>query len=129
MHYQIPWPKIWKSFGTPLSDASEEKQWRKLMHRALFTRNRDPEAPDNRCRLGCGCAESMLHLAQCPYTAELWTRLLTMLGDIMDKIPAASDILPLERGIIFGVQTDAGLLPPLVRATPSTTRGAPSTVT
>ena len=34
----------------------------------------------------------------------------------MDQIPEVSAIRPMERGIIFGVQT-AGLLPPLVRAT------------
>ena len=38
--YNIPWKRVWSSLGTPLSDPSEEKQWRKLLHRALNTRNR-----------------------------------------------------------------------------------------
>ena len=114
VNYQIPWSRVWKSFGTPLSDASEEKQWRKLMHRAIFTRNRDPDAQDKNCRLGCGCGESMLHLAQCPYTSALWTRLLTVLASITDKIPIAREIKPLERGTLFGVQDNTlRLLPPL----------------
>ena len=37
MPYAIPWKRIWASQGTPLSDATEEKQWRKLLHRALNT--------------------------------------------------------------------------------------------
>ena len=34
----IAWNDIWKSIGTELSDATEEKQWRKLLHRAIFVR-------------------------------------------------------------------------------------------
>ena len=41
----IPWDKIWPTLGTPLSDATEERNWRKMLHRALFVRNRDPKAP------------------------------------------------------------------------------------
>ena len=39
----IPFDKIWPTLGTPLSDATEERNWRKLLHRALFVRNRDPK--------------------------------------------------------------------------------------
>ena len=41
----IPFDIIWPSLGTPLSDATEEKQWRKMLHRAINVRNRHPEAP------------------------------------------------------------------------------------
>ena len=44
----IPWEKIWPTLGTPLSDATEERNWRKLLHRAIFVRNRDPKAPCQR---------------------------------------------------------------------------------
>ena len=115
--YQIPWKKIWRSLGTPLSDASEEKQWRKLLHRALFTRNRDSRAPSKRCRLNCNCDESMLHLAQCAHTTQLWPILLSALQAIDDTIPVWRDLQPPERAIIFGVQDNRGLLPQLVRAT------------
>ena len=58
----IPWDLIWPSLGTPLSDATEERNWRKLLHRAIFVRNRDPKVSHD-CRLKCGCKdESMLHL-------------------------------------------------------------------
>ena len=61
----IPWEKIWPTLGTPLSDATEERNWRKLLHRALFVRNRDPKARSHDCRLKCSCTdESMLHLIQ-----------------------------------------------------------------
>ena len=39
------WKTVWSSLGTPLSDPTEEKQWRKLLQRALNTRNRDTRAP------------------------------------------------------------------------------------
>ena len=58
---------------TPLSDATEERNWRKLLHRALFVRNRDPKAPSHACRLQCGDPdESMLHLIACRYTRPYW---------------------------------------------------------
>eukprot|EP00960_Hanusia_phi_P015849 467003-Hanusia_phi.AAC.1 len=31
---KIPFKKIFKSFGTPISDPTEERQWRKLVQRA-----------------------------------------------------------------------------------------------
>ena len=68
----IPFKKIFESFGTPLSDPTEERQWRKLVHRATFVRNRDPSLPDHKCRL-CGLHEErILSLFQCQATAPLW---------------------------------------------------------
>eukprot|EP00966_Prymnesium_polylepis_P303909 7020967-Prymnesium_polylepis.1 len=44
----IPFDKVFASMGTPLSDATEERQWRKLIHRATFVRNRKhKQAPQN----------------------------------------------------------------------------------
>ena len=116
--YPIPWKKVWSSVGTPLSDPTEEKQWRKLLQRALNTRNRDTRAPSKRCRLGCSCDESMLHLAQCPKTARLWSLLLSALQAFDEKTPSLGDICPMERAIIFGIQDRGlGLLPLTTRAT------------
>ena len=45
--------KIWPTLGTPLSDATQEKNWRKALHRAIFTRNRDSKrrlTGDIKCR-------------------------------------------------------------------------------
>jgi hypothetical protein len=39
-HVTVPWPLVWESLGTPISDASEEKHWRKLLHRGIFVHNR-----------------------------------------------------------------------------------------
>ena len=50
----IPFHLVWPSLGTPLSDATEENAWRKLLHRGIFVRNRDPHLPSHNCRLGCG---------------------------------------------------------------------------
>ena len=116
--YPIPWQKVWSSVGTPLSDPTEEKQWRKLLQRALNTRNRDTRAPSKRCRLGCICDESMLHLAQCPHTAPLWSLLLSALQAFDEKTPSLEDIRPMERAIVFGIQNEGlGLLPMTMRAT------------
>ena len=69
----IPWKKVWASIGTPLSDPTEEKAWRKLLHRAINARNRHPNSPDKTCRLQCGCAdESMLHLIECCHARPMW---------------------------------------------------------
>ena len=115
--YPIPWKRVWASLGTPLSDPSEEKQWRKLLQRALNTRNRDTRAPSKRCRLGCNCDESMLHLAQCPKTARLWKLLLSAL-QAFDETPPQWGLRPLERAIIFGIRDDSlALLPMVTRAT------------
>ena len=43
--YPLHWPKIWGSVGTPLSDATEERIWRRMLHRALDVRNRHKELP------------------------------------------------------------------------------------
>ena len=82
--YSIDWKKVWKSLGTPLSDATEEKTWRKLLHRAMiFVRNRNPEAPSKLCRLDhCSCIESMHHLAQCHVTAPLWLKVIAFLNSL-----------------------------------------------
>ena len=73
-HTKIPFKKIFKSFGTPLSDPTEERQWRKLVHRATFVRNRDPKAPSHDCRLCRTHEESILNLFACQSTAPLWNK-------------------------------------------------------
>ena len=45
----------------------------------------------------------MLHLAQCPKTAKLWSLLLSALQAFDEKTPSQGDIVPMERAIIFGV--------------------------
>ena len=72
--FPIPWKTVWASIGTPLSDPTEEKAWRKLLHRAINARNRHPTNPDKSCRLKCGCNdESMLHLIECMHARPLWS--------------------------------------------------------
>ena len=62
--------------------------------------------------------ESMLHLAQCPKTAKLWSLLLSALQAFDEKTPSQGDIVPMERAIIFGVQDNTlALLPMTTRAT------------
>ena len=68
----IPFDKVFASFGTPLSDPTEERQWRKLVHRATFVRNRDPKLADHNCRLCNKHVEQIHTLFQCEATAPLW---------------------------------------------------------
>ena len=72
MPFQPKWDEIWRSFGTPLSDPSEEKAWRKLLHRAWNAKNRHPKELDKACRHKCGVAsESMIHMLTCMHVELL----------------------------------------------------------
>ena len=58
-HIQFKWSDIWGSLGTPLSDPTEEKAWRRLLHRGIDAKNRHSKSrtnpnPDHTCRLKCG---------------------------------------------------------------------------
>ena len=83
----IPWKKIWASLGTPFSDAWEEKHWRKLLHRAIFTHNRDRSAVTDKCRLGCGSIESQIHLLQCSYTSSYWDAVFQLIHQLGGGTP------------------------------------------
>ena len=74
--FDVNFDLVFGSFGTELSDATEERQWRKYVHRALNVRNRNPHLEDKKCRL-CGVAEeSMLHLVECMHCKPLWKKCL-----------------------------------------------------
>ena len=108
----IPWPIIWASLGTPLSDATEERNWRKMLHRAIFTRNQDPKAPSHACRLNCGCRDaSMIHLVQCRYTKAYWIAVMTFVYKIL-KVPhehfiQTLIILNISRGTLINTEARA----------------------
>ena len=84
----IPFDKVFASMGTPLSDATEERQWRKLVHRATFVRNRKhKQAPQNQCRL-CGRAEeTIMHLFRCEKTKPLWKACIRLCIDTLGADP------------------------------------------
>ena len=68
VRFAVNFPAVFRSFGTELSDATEEQQWRKFVQRAINVRNRHPELDDQTCRLCHAEEESMLHLIQCQQT-------------------------------------------------------------
>lgn len=87
--------KIWPTLGTPLSDATQEKNWRKALHRAIFTRNRDSKrikAGDTKCRLSCGCEESQLHLLECKHIRTYWIMVIKFITNVL-KEPAGQKIV------------------------------------
>ena len=42
VRFRIDFKKVFNSFGTPLSNDAEERQWRKYVHRTINVRNRNP---------------------------------------------------------------------------------------
>ena len=107
------WPKVWSSLGTPLSDPTEERAWRRLLHRAIDARNRHPHG-DHSCRLLCGCTnESMLHMVRCPWVAQLWQACFKFATGVLKVAPRT---LETERAIIFNMGTDNKPLPLATRA-------------
>ena len=108
---EIPWKKLFASFGTPISDPTEERQWQKLIHRAIFTHNRDASL-DQRCRL-CKCAdESQLHLFQCRHTEGYWRACLYFTKQVLHALRPESE----THALIFGVWKKNELGPEDARA-------------
>ena len=88
---------IFKSFGTDLSDATEEKQWRKLVHRALNVKNRHP-GTDHTCRMCKNDIESMLHIVTCRKIRAFWKACIQFTTSILGAPPPHS----MFHAIIFG---------------------------
>ena len=107
----IPLATVFASFGTPLSDPTEERQWRKLVHRATFVRNRDPNGPQQ-CWL-CGThVERILHLFECEQTAPYWRTCIAFCVQVLGvKRPAN-----IRNAVIFGIDGPTTLLPEEARA-------------
>ncbi|EOD23425.1 hypothetical protein EMIHUDRAFT_239702 [Emiliania huxleyi CCMP1516] len=106
--FDVNFDLVFGSFGTELSDATEERQWRKYVHRALNVRNRNPaHLEDKKCRL-CGVAEeSMLHLVECMHCKPLWKKCLTFCRDVLEG-PVRPQT---HRAIIFNQENYDTLLP------------------
>ena len=109
VRFAINFRAVFQSFGTDLSDPTEERQWRKLVHRAINVRNRNPKLDDWTCRLCGGEEESMLHLIQCRRTKQLWLAVLAFCHDVL----GAPDMRrhQVERAIIFNQANPKDMLP------------------
>jgi hypothetical protein len=93
--------------GTELSDATEEADWRKLVHRAWSARNRFPKEPNKSCRLGCGCNdESMLHMIECRQARPLWNAAIGFCNSILGDVYPPS----VTHAIVFGMGAQRGQL-------------------
>ena len=71
--------EVYKSIGTDLSDATEERQWRKYIHRATNVRNRNPDLTNHQCRVCNRAVESMEHLTECHMIRPFWTSCFTFI--------------------------------------------------
>jgi len=89
---------IFRSFGTDLSDATEEKQWRKMVQRAINVRNRHPNLDDHMCRHCHSATEDMLHLVKCPQLQAFWRACVNFTIKILLAPRPKSDV----HAIIFG---------------------------
>ena len=87
---------MFSSFGTPLSNDAEERQWRKYVHRAINVRNRNPTLTEHKCRLCNREEESMLHLVKCYHTKPLWKKCLKFCHEVLE---APDMVDKLERAI------------------------------
>ena len=118
--FRFDFSLIWGSFGTPLSDPTEEKTYRRLLHRAIDAKNRHPlnvarpDYPDHKCRLHCGCNdESMLHLVQCKYARPLWKACIKFCAEVLGE---EGDMRDYTKAIIFNVNQKHELLGENTRA-------------
>ena len=94
-------------------DPTEERAWRRLLHRAVDARNRHPHG-DHTCRLLCGCTnESMLHLVRCWRVRFLWEACFKFATNVLKADP---NTLEVERAIIFNIGRDNKPLPLATRA-------------
>ena len=100
----LPFDKVFASMGTPLSDATEEKEWRKLVHRAIFTRNRKPNT-EHKCRLCGNHEESQLLLFGCRASAPYWTACMAFTRTILK----ARNTPNIARAVILGLWTPTNL--------------------
>ena len=112
--FRFKWSDVWGSLGTPLSDPTEEKSWRRLLHRATDAKNRHPRDPDQACRLRCGCNdESMDHMVRCMQCKPFWRACIAFCQTVLGETAGMHDI-PMV--VIFGVGRDGKLLGMLTRA-------------
>ena len=112
--FKFKWSTIWGSLGTPLSDPTEEKSWRRLLHRAIDAKNRHPGNPDKACRLMCGCNnESMLHMVQCRYSRPFWLACTDFCKNVLGE---KGDMCDITMVVIFNVDIRHKLLSQNTRA-------------
>jgi len=86
---RVPWDKVWESLGTPISDATEERHWRKLLHRGTFVRNKQSDkSKPTVCRMiGCHKEESMLHIVQCQKLKPFWDLVFNFITTVIGDPP------------------------------------------
>ena len=91
-HTRVPWDKVWESLGTPISDATEERHWRKLLHRGTFVRNKqsDKSKPTTCRMLGCHKEESMLHIVTCQKLKPFWDLVFNFIATVIGDPPPRS---------------------------------------
>ena len=110
----LNWMSVWQSLGTPLSDPTEEKTWRRLLHRAIDAKNRHNDLPDHDCRLLCGEPnESMLHMLRCPHVRPYWHACVSFATTVLNAKPHTID--PIEAAA-FNVDYKLNLLNEASRA-------------
>ena len=110
----LNWMRVWQSLGTPLSDPTEEKNWRRLLHRAIDAKNRHNDLPDHNCRLLCGEPnESMLHMLRCPHVRPYWQACESFATTVLNVKPLT--IEPIQAAV-FNVDRNLNLINEASRA-------------
>lgn len=73
-----------------------------MLHRAIYTRNRDPkkrEAGEHYCRMGCKCVEHMVHVVECCQLRPYWGMVIKFLKEVLGESPDNKNV----HAIIFNM--------------------------
>ena len=90
--------KVFHSFGTPLSNSMEERQWRKMIHRGTYVKHRD-QRTDQQCRICKSENETIVHLFRCHMVKPFWKQCLQFCYKALHtRVPTLIDA-----AIIFGL--------------------------
>ena len=95
--YEVNFEKVFHSFGTPLSNSMEERQWRKMIHRGTYVKHRDPRT-DQQCRICKSEHETIIHIFRCRYIKPFWKQCLSFCHEALN---AALPTM-MEAAVIFG---------------------------
>ena len=108
----LPWNTIFENITTHFTNPSDDKVILKIIHRALYVRNRDSKAKSHKCRC-CGReTESILHLRKCVRVRDYWNNIYIFLRQ--SGIQASR--IHLIKTFLFCIDREGNPLPHFARA-------------
>ena len=68
----IPWRTIWARLSSPLLTPRDFKNWTRVAHRSILTRNHSPTAPSTACRCCRRALERFSHIGECKVIKQVF---------------------------------------------------------